>query len=81
MVAGVRTVHGHPVDTRKKSTAPSSREALAAQLCYAPFDLLLIPYRDRLSHLWQGDLSLRTACQSLLKEPSLMEQLNGHTSA
>ena len=38
MVAGVRTVHGHPVDTRK-STAPSSREALAAPPCYAPFDL------------------------------------------
>ncbi len=45
------SVQSQILTTPNNDIAPVSEQGLSIQPHYAPFDLLLIPYRDRLLHL------------------------------
>lgn len=45
------SVQSRILDALNSNTAPASEQGLSIEPHCAPFDLLLIPYRDRLLHL------------------------------
>jgi len=61
------------LDIPNNNTTPASEQGRSIQPQYAPFDLLLIPYRDRLLHLRQAAPSTPQVRRPPLKEPSWAE--------
>lgn len=67
VVAGVTSVHAQTLNTLNRHTPSVSQEDRAVQPRLTPFELLLIPYRNRLSHLRQREQSEIDACPALPK--------------